>query len=325
MSASGINFPNGVFQPQGSNGIFSRGLTRKEGDGGDDGGDASGAGPGGAAGQGSGGNGGTEGNASGEGGGNPSSPPTTTPPVDPNAAVVNGPKTYPQNTPPPIPDAFTSPANPTPNVATDALGNVASTAYGRATSKFFPLEDQLVQSVQKYQSPAYAAEQEGKASADVNKGFEQAQANQDANEASLGTNPGDGAHASAARGLAIARAGATAGAITKARGDAEDKAYNTLNDVSARGNQDLAIATGAAGAQGNQLLGSQQNQINWQRDQADAYLRSRGLQQNWDLGQRNLDIEDKKVGQGQQNIDNQGTAGIGSLVGAGLTAAAIYF
>lgn len=288
MSASGINFATGIWKPQTILGGLSKVL----------------------------------------GGGS----------ADPAPTDTSG-RTYPQTTPTPLPGAYTAPIDPnqaapaaTPNAATDTLGNVASTAYGRATSKFYPLEDQLINKVQRYNSPAYAEEQEGKASADVATGFDQAAANQQASEESMGVNPGDGAHVANTRALQIARAGATAGAISKARGDAEDKAYNTLSDVSSRGNQDLSIATGAAGAEGNQILGSQQNnlaaqrnQLAWEQQQSDAELRSRGLQNQWDENQRQLDQGDVKNNQGQQGINNQGAAGTGSLIGAGLTAAAIFF
>lgn len=162
---------------------------------------------------------------------------------------------------------------PVDNKFTDTLADIATKQYDRATTAYQPLEDRLISSVDQFNTPEYATEQEGKASADVAQGFAQSRANQDANEASLGTNPADGAHAAAARGLTIAQAGQDAAAVTGARQQAQTTAYNTLAGVSGRGDAKVGQAISAAGAGGNlyqqsQNANLQQEQINNQQSSA---------------------------------------------------------
>lgn len=178
-----------------------------------------------------------------------------------------------------------SPNAPAPqdNKFTDTLANIATEQHGRAKSEFWPLEDQLVQNVQKFQTPEWQNQQVGKASADVASGFDKARASEQANESSLGTNPNDGSHGFISRGLTIAQAGSDAAATTGARERAQNTAFDTLAGVSGRGDAKIGQAINAAGQGGNLYMQSQQNQLR------------------------------------QEGMDNQGMGGIGSMIGMGLS------
>src|SRR6266702_2760398 len=143
-----------------------------------------------------------------------------------------------------------SPSAPTPpdNKFTDALADIATSNEARAKSVFWPLEDQAVASVQKFQSQDWKNQQIGKASADVSRGFAVGRANTEANDSSLGLNPADGMHGFVERGLTIGQAGADAAATTGARERADITAYDTLAGMSGRGDAKMGLATGAAQA-----------------------------------------------------------------------------
>lgn len=176
-----------------------------------------------------------------------------------------------------------SPA-PTPqgNKFTDVLADISQKQWDRNVSTFQPLEDQLVDSVQQYQTPGYQAKQEGKAAADVANSFNQARQQSTANNQSLGVNPGDGRNSFVERGLTLGQAGSTAAAVTSAGERAQNTAFNTLAGVSGKGDAKVGQAIGAADAGGKQYIGLQQNQLE------------------------------------QQKQDSSGMAGIGSMVGLGL-------
>jgi hypothetical protein len=179
----------------------------------------------------------------------------------------------------------TNPSAPAPqdNKFTDVLADIAQTNEARAKSTFWPLEDQAVQMVQKFNSQDWKNQQIGAASADVGRAFAKARATSDADEASMGINPADGMHGFVNRGLTIGQAGADAAATTQARRAADITGYDTIAAMSGRGAVDMNAATGAASAGGNQYVGLQQNQLR------------------------------------QEQINDQGMSGVGSLIGLGLS------
>jgi len=172
---------------------------------------------------------------------------------------------------------------PTDNKFSDTLANISSQQFDRAKSQYWPLEDQLTGDVQRFQTPDWKNAQIGKASADVASGFDKANATEQANEQSLGTNPTDGSHGFMQRGLSIARAGADAAATTGARERADTTAFDTLAGVSGRGDAKIGQSIGAAGQGGNLYMQSQRNNM------------------------------------GQEGMDNQGMGGLGGLIGTGLS------
>jgi hypothetical protein len=171
----------------------------------------------------------------------------------------------------------------TDNKFTDTLADIASKQESRAETVFQPLQDQAVADVQKFNSQDYKNQQVGKATADVGSAFGQARAAQDADAASMGINPADGAFSSMQRGLTLGQAGATAAAATGARERADTTAFNTLAGMSGEGDAELGQSIGAANAGGNLLLGGQRNNL------------------------------------AQEQMNNSGMGGIGSLIGAGLS------
>jgi hypothetical protein len=175
----------------------------------------------------------------------------------------------------------TNPSAPAPqdNKFTDALADIATSNAERAKSVYWPLEDRAIAAVNRFQSQDWKNQQIGKASADVARSFGIARANAAADEASLGINPNDGMHGYINRGLTIGQAGADAAATTGARERADVTAFDTLAGISGRGDAKMGIATGAAQAGGNQYVGLQRNELE------------------------------------QQNQNNAGWGGIGSLVG----------
>jgi hypothetical protein len=177
-----------------------------------------------------------------------------------------------------------SPAAPAPqdNKFTDALADIATSNEQRAKSVFWPLEDQAVAAVQKFQGSDWKNQQIGKASADVARGFGVARANTEANDSSLGINPNDGLHSFVERGLTIGQAGADAAATTGARERADITGFDTLVGMAGRGDAKMNIGTAAAQAGGNQYVGLQRNALE------------------------------------QQQQDNSGMAGIGALAGTAL-------
>lgn len=168
---------------------------------------------------------------------------------------------------------------PTDNKFTDALADIAKSNEQRAKDVFWPLEDQAVQMVQKFNTQDWKNQQIGAASADVGRSFAKARAASDADQASLGINPADGTRAFVNRGLTIGQAGADAAATSQARRLADITGYDTLAAMSGRGAVDMNAATGAASAGGNQYVGLQRNALS------------------------------------QEQQDNAGWGGIGSLIG----------
>lgn len=165
------------------------------------------------------------------------------------------------------------------NTFTDQLASDASANQQHAESEFWPLQSQLTKQVQQWNSPQYAQQLEGQASGSVAQGFAQARANTTAQMDAEGVDPGSGRALSMQRGLAIAQGGDTAAAVTQARQQAAMTGFNALSSVSGMGNANLQIAGSEAGAGANA-----ENQ--------------------------NIALQEQ-----QENINNQGMAGIGQLGG----------
>lgn len=178
-------------------------------------------------------------------------------------------------------------------------------------AKYSPLEDQLINSVQQFQTPGYSDEQAGIAKNDVASAFAKTKEASAANAASMGLNPNDPRALAMNRGLNLAEAGATAGAATSSRRNTRQLAFDTLAGVSARGDAKLGQAIGALGTGGQLLNQSQSNQINWNQG-IDRYR----------LGNRQIDAQ--AAANAAQAEDN-GMSGIGSLVGVAGSAALMFF
>lgn len=177
-------------------------------------------------------------------------------------------------------------------------------------AKFSPLEDQLINSVQQFQTPEYAQEQVNAAKSEVTGSFAKVRQASEANAASLGLNPNDPRAMSMNRGLDLAQAGATAGAGTSARRNTRQLAFDTLAGVSARGDAKLGQAIGALGTGGSLLNQAQGNQIQWN----DAQNRYR-------LGNRQIDSQ---AAQNAAAAEDAGWGGIGTAVGIGAAALMMF-
>lgn len=164
---------------------------------------------------------------------------------------------------------------------TNTENAVAQNQLGMAENVFQPLQKQAAAEVQQFNSPQYAAQQEGLAATDVSNASAKARAGMDASNESMGVNPASGAWGANNRTLAINQAGQTASAVTGARRNAALTGFETLAQEGSGGNAAIGAATGAAAAGGNMV--------------------------NQNIG----------LGLQQENINNQGMGGIGQLLGMG--------
>lgn len=176
-----------------------------------------------------------------------------------------------------------------------------------SAKKYEPLENQLISSVQQFQTPQFAQEQIDAAKADVTKAFAGRRAATNAQLASMGVNPSDPRYLAMQRGENIAEAGATAGAGTSTRQNVRRLAFDALAGVAGRGDAKVGQAISAAGTGGSLYNGLQANQIGW----------NQGIN-NYNLGNRRLDYESSVA---NANADAAGWGGIGQLAG---TAAGLF-
>lgn len=135
--------------------------------------------------------------------------------------------------------------------------------------KFTPLEDQLIGSVQQFQTPAFQAEQGAKALADVEGSFGAEKARADAELQSLGVNPAQGSYGNRNLQLSLARGAARAGAFGGARDATRRLAFDTLAGVSGRGDAKVGQAIGAASAGASDYTNRQRTLIDYQNSQGD--------------------------------------------------------
>jgi len=127
--------------------------------------------------------------------------------------------------------------------------------------KFQPLEDQLINRVQEFQSPEFLAREQGKALADVDASFAKSQAANEQNLASMGVNPNSSAYAGNALKMTLGRSLGRSGALAQTNDIVRRMGYDALAGVSGRGDAKVGQAISAAG-QGGQLLNqNQQNQV----------------------------------------------------------------
>jgi hypothetical protein len=172
-----------------------------------------------------------------------------------------------------------------------------------AAKKFEPLEDQLISSVQQFQTPEFSQEQVNASKSDVTRAFAGTRAASAANAASMGLNPADPRSLAMERGTNIAEAGAVAGAGTSARQNARRLAFDSLAGVSGRGDAKVGQAISAAGTGGQLYNQAQGNQIGWNQGR-DSFN-----QNNWQMQQRAQQAADQ--------ADSGAWGGIGSLIGTG--------
>lgn len=135
--------------------------------------------------------------------------------------------------------------------------------------KFQPLEDQLIGSVQQFQSPSYLQQRTGAALADVEGGFAAEKARADAELSSLGVNPNSGAFGDRSLKLSLGRGASRAGAFGLSRDQVSRLAFDTLAGVSGRGDAKVGQAIQAAGTGANDYTNRQRTLIDYQNSQGD--------------------------------------------------------
>jgi hypothetical protein len=177
-----------------------------------------------------------------------------------------------------------------------SLQQISEDQYNYAKEKYRPLEDKLVKQAERYQTPEYAQEQADFAQADVAKAYADAKMTSDQNMKSMGINVGDPRYAAANRGMGIAEAGATAGAGTLARKNAELQGFNTLAGIAGRGDAKVGMAVNAAQAGGSMANQAYGNELNaWNTTTQNKNANSAGIGQLLGTGAGLLMMSSKKV------------------------------
>jgi len=135
--------------------------------------------------------------------------------------------------------------------------------------KYEPLENQLIGSVQQFQTPQFAAEQRGKALANADASFSQEKQRSDAELTSLGVNPNSGTYGNRSLQMSLGRGALRAGAFQNS-GDATRRlAFDTLAATAGRGDAKIGQAIGAAGTGAQDYSNRQRTLIDYQGQQSD--------------------------------------------------------
>jgi len=143
-------------------------------------------------------------------------------------------------------------------------------------SIFRPLEQRIVGDANSYDTAGKTDQAVGKAQADVNAGFANAQAQQSRQLSRMGVNPSSGRSLALGNQTAIAQASALAGASNAARDKIELQSYARKMDAANMGRglaSSQATSAGVALNQGNSAVanGMQSGQINAQGNQIMTY------------------------------------------------------
>lgn len=161
-------------------------------------------------------------------------------------------------------------ANDASAAATRQTAAIAQDQWNYYKSHYQPLESSLIDQAKKAGSPEEFAAARGRAGADVEGAFDQAQKSTQSRMQSYGINPGSPAYQSTAASLDLAKGSAKAGALTAADNNTRNLAYSKALDVVGLGRnipaQSAASSANAANAANassqTQFLQNQQNMRN---------------------------------------------------------------
>jgi len=191
--------------------------------------------------------------------------------------------------------------------------------YNKST--FRPLEQGIVADANSYDTEGKTEAAVGKAQADVNAGFSNAQAQQSRSLSRMGVNPSAGKALALGNQTAIAQAAALAGASNAARDKIELQGYARKMDAANMGRglaSSQATSAGVALNQGNSAVanGMQSGQINAQGNQIMTQGYSGAQSGMAGAGQTYLGIANVE----QRASDNSGLMGaLGTLGGAAIS------
>jgi hypothetical protein len=210
---------------------------------------------------------------------------------------------------------------------------LAKQAQGRSdeqwnyyTDTFQPVERQMVAESMNYGSAADQEQQAGNARADVTKAFGAQRQAADRQLTAMGVNPNSGKFASANRITDIAQAAQTASAMTGARTAARDKGISLRAGAASFGRnmtntagQNLGQAVGA----GSAAAGTAGAGIGTNLGAAQYVSGGYGAQMN--AANTGISANNSTIGamQVKAQSDSAASSGMGSLIGAGLGAAAM--
>lgn len=224
---------------------------------------------------------------------------------------------------------------------TDRLNAMSDEFYNRWKENYLPIENALLADAKNYNTSAEAERQAGEMLADSKNAFAQQRQAQNMQMQAYGINPTAGAYQGQNRALDLQQSAMAAAAANQARTAARELGWNKQMQVAALGQQYIGnslnsaqAATSAgtsAGGLSSQYLGQQSafGQLGTQNitNLANVGLNSyQSLSNAWgqygNLGMQASNYNLSAWGQQQQAQANS-AAGIGSMVGAGVTTAAI--
>lgn len=224
---------------------------------------------------------------------------------------------------------------------TDRLNAMSDEFYNRWKENYVPIENALLADAKNYNTSAEAERQAGEMLADSKNAFAQQRQAQNMQMQAYGINPTAGAYQGQNRALDLQQSAMAAAAANQARTAARELGWNKQMQVAALGQQYIGnslnsaqAATSAgssAGGLSSQYLG-QQSAIGQLGTQNISNLANVGLNSYQSLsnawgqyGQLGMQISNynQNAWAQQQQAKAQSSAGIGSLVGAGVTTAAI--
>ena len=194
-------------------------------------------------------------------------------------------------------------------------------ALGRR-DKLTVLQDTMVEDARTFDTEGKREELAGQAAADVSNAYESAKRTQGAEMARMGVNPADGKYGAASNALAAGEALATAtgknSARTAARAEGRaltDRASNALAGYPAMGMQTTA-ATAGYGASGQNIANTGLAGLNSGYGQAAGMAGNAGNSAANMWGQQSQAYQQSQASSG---------AGAGAILGAGMSAAAMFF
>ncbi|WP_454709303.1 hypothetical protein [Delftia acidovorans] len=194
-------------------------------------------------------------------------------------------------------------------------------ALGRR-DKLTGLQDTMVEDARTFDTEGKREELAGQAAADVSNAYESAKRTQGAEMARMGVNPADGKYGAGSNALVVSEALATAAGKNSARTAARaegraltDRASNALAGYPAMGMQTTA-ATAGYGTSGQNIANTGLAGLN------SGYGQAAGMAGNAGNSAANMWGQQSQAYQQSQATSGAGT---GAIVGAGLSAAAMFF
>lgn len=199
----------------------------------------------------------------------------------------------------------------------------------RTKEVFQPLEDEWIKKAKEYDSPEKQAEAAAQARADVQKTAAQQAATSERNMASMGVNPASGRFAGVSRAGEANTALASAGAQNNARQIVKDKGIALQADAI---NMGKGLAASTASAYGLGLNAGQGAVGSQQAANSNFYQNANVMNQGYSGAMQgytnqanilnNLYGNNVNAWAAQQQASAQESAGFGSIIGAGMGAAA---